>query len=88
MSQTTIHVAGLDINVVGIKEVTGMALVAQFAPYLPEIERASAAYLSGHGGDPQGLEIHKTPDKMRLVRVLGEWDWLDEKSIDNVNSMR
>lgn len=75
MKPTMINIAGHKVMVVGVEGMGGVALVGQMQPYLAGVERLCCAYLAEHGGEPVGLEIHATPGKVRLVRVLGEWIW-------------
>lgn len=87
MELTTVNIAGCEMKVIGVEGMRGTALFGPVQAYLADIERQACVYLAEHGGDPVGFEIHTTPHyehaetgeyfpgKMRLVKVLGEWDW-------------
>lgn len=87
MELKTVRIAGCEIAVMGIEGISGAALFGQIKPYMADIEKQCCVYLAEHGGDPVGFEIHTTPayqieatgethpGKMRLVKVLDEWDW-------------
>ena len=86
MKLTKVNIAGCEIDVCGLEDLTGSFLIGAFRPYMQDIERACAVALSKYGGIEK-FEIHVTPGfkmddtgeeipgTMRLMRVVDEWDW-------------
>jgi len=77
MSHTKINISGCEIDVIGVPNMLGAALVDQFRPYIGGIEKACMVHMETTGAHPSAYEIHidRGRGKLRLVKVIEEFDW-------------
>ena len=75
INKTTVNVGGHEIDVIGVEGWTDTMIISAMMPYLSDINRFCMSFLDEYGDASLPLEIHIWNGKLRVVRVLGEFDW-------------